>query len=80
MANRDKEYQTTSGRAPSGMLSAISRKSTQISTISRKTSAQVAPVDARVQEEASRITPVEQSTTASPTPTAKERPRSKFLI
>lgn len=71
MANRDKEYETTSARArsaASGIMSATSRKSTQ-----------VAPQP----DEASRITPVEQSTDLnddieSPTPTAKERPRSNF--
>ena len=94
-ANRDKEYETASGRAPSGILSAISRKSTttQMSSVSRKNT-QVAPSAPPAttimtstqqqhgqphQDEASRITPVEQSTSAtSPTPTVKERPRSNF--
>ena len=66
LANRDKEYEAARGRsAASGIMSASgSRKSTQ-----------VAP-QPPTPDEASRITPVEQSTAESPTPTTKERPRS----
>lgn len=78
LAKRDKEYETSaSGRRSAGIMSAISRKSTNN---------QVGP---QSNDEAARITPVEQSTNAaasaataaaeSPTPTAKERPRSNFL-
>ena len=68
MANRDKEYEAARGRsAASGIMSATSRKSTQV---------------APSQDEASRITPVEQRPIDSPTPTTttskEERPRSNF--
>lgn len=77
LANRDKEYETSaSGRRSAGIMSALSRKSTQ-----------VGPQNAIVIDEAVRITPVEQSTASaavaasddSPTPTTKERPRSNIL-
>lgn len=69
--NRDKEYQT-SARAQSGILSAMSRKSTLVGNN------QVAP-----EADQSRITPVEQSSraqTTSPSPTTKDRPQSNSVI
>ena len=74
LANRDKEYETTSIRERSARLSGIVSSAT-----SRKSSPnQVVPAGVGVlPDEASRITPVEQFT-ESPTPTTKDRPRSNF--
>jgi len=78
LANRNKEYETTSIRGRSARLSGILSSAT-----SRKSSTnQVAPAcgvtpgaGVPVPDEASRITPIEQRT-ESPTPTTRERPRS----
>ena len=64
-------------------MSSVSRKNTQVAPTAPPPAAMLTSMTSQQQQQpqdeaASRITPVEQSTSASPTPTVKERPRSNF--